>query len=946
MKPERFQEIERLYLLAMQLKTGKREAFLKEACAGDELLRKEVENLIGIAESRAMGDAARKLAGASADRTASYVESKSLARYRIMEKIGAGGMGVVYRAHDEHLQRDVAIKVLPPGILGDDSARRRFRREALTLSKLNHPNIETVHDFDQHDGVDLLVMEYIPGITLRARLLKGPLSEKEIASLGLQLAEGLAAAHSQKVVHRDIKPGNLLITPEERLKILDFGLAKMIQPSAPNEFMETVTLSQAILGTVPYMSPEQLRGEPLDERTDIYSAGTVLYEMATGQLPFQGRSASGLADEILHNPPPLPSQFMRDIFPLLEQIVLKCLEKEPSNRYQTARELSVDLRRLSAQVSAPVTEDRGIRLPWITRTKISILGVVAISLGVLLWAIWGGRIFAPREVENAVLRFRPHIMPTGSVWAGKPNLSPDGSKIAYACNQAGNLDIYVIDVNGNSPRQLTNDSALDDDPTWYPDGNTIAFYSERGGKNSVWKVDCQSGNVSPMLEDAGHPAISPDSKWIAFTRTMPDGKQRIGVALLSDPARQRIITHNDDGSGDHVDPAWSPDGKMVCYSSGRDLWVVRVDDGASAKQVTCPNQACTDPSWSSNGRELYFTSFQNGTKALWRAKLGGTPEPISIGAGSENHPTISKDGTKLTFSTSAGAHQLLILDRKSGTVSELSNLHDDNMGTIAPDNSKVVFLSCRGRDNRSLWVQPLRQGKPSGLPYPLNTQAGDSSHPAFSPDGQWVAYYQITNQQRDIYIIPATGGDPVQFTSDPASDIHPAWSKDGRKLAFVSERSGMAQIWIAPVAGGERAGPERMLGTKPLRAFSPAWSADGQRIAFMGGLADDFDVYVVAADGSMPATRLASGATEGMVRWDWSRNEVLASGIWGAETKTICRISVLRGGCQAMSPPLVLGLKTMPSPVFNISSDGNLIVFTREDPKGDVYLLEAVKGKF
>jgi len=279
---------------------------------------------------------------------------KTLSHYRVIEKIGAGGMGEVYRAHDERLERDVALKVLPAGTLSDESARQRFRKEALALSKLNHPNIATVFDFDTQDGVDFLVMELVEGVTLTDKLTAGALPEKEVARIGTQLAEGLAAAHDQRVVHRDLKPGNLRVTPDGRLKILDFGLAKFVRPVGRITTTEGTTESaptEAMAGTLPYMAPEQLRGETVDARSDLWASGVVLYEMATGRRPFEHKLATALADNILHQPPTPPSQLNPKVSSRLQEIILKCLERNPEHRYQSARELLADFRRLGA---APV----------------------------------------------------------------------------------------------------------------------------------------------------------------------------------------------------------------------------------------------------------------------------------------------------------------------------------------------------------------------------------------------------------------------------------------------------------------------------------------------------------------------------------------------------------------------------------------------------------------
>lgn len=264
---------------------------------------------------------------------------QTLSHYRIVEKIGAGGMGVVYRAHDEQLDRDVAVKVLPAGRLTDKVARKQFRKEALALARLNHPNIETVHEFGTQDGVDFLVMENIRGELLSDKLTEGVLPEQEAVRLGIQLAEGLAAAHEQGVVHRDLKPGNLMITPDGRVKILDFGLAKLLHPELPSDMTRSITVETgSVSGTVPYMAPEQLRGFETDARSDIYASGAVLYEMATGQRAFPEEQSALLIDAILNQTPAPPSTRNPCVTPALESVILKALEKEPSRRYQSARE--------------------------------------------------------------------------------------------------------------------------------------------------------------------------------------------------------------------------------------------------------------------------------------------------------------------------------------------------------------------------------------------------------------------------------------------------------------------------------------------------------------------------------------------------------------------------------------------------------------------------------
>ncbi len=310
-----------------------------------------------------------------------------LGHYCIVAEIGAGGMGVVYRAHDDHLDRDVALKMLPAGTLADEPARRRFRREALALSKLNHPNIATVFDFDTQHGVDFLAMELIAGATLDAKLKEGPLAERESLRLGMQLAEGLAAAHAEGVVHRDLKPGNLIVTPDGRLKILDFGVAMLLHPGGDYDVTRSATETVGVSGTLPYMSPEQLRGESVDARSDVYAAGIVLYEMATGCRAFPQTQGPQLIGAVLHETPARPSSINRQVTPELENVILKASDKEPSRRYQSAHELLVALEGLSTGGARPTGRER---LRWPIAVAGSLALVVVLVAGLLVGLNVGG----------------------------------------------------------------------------------------------------------------------------------------------------------------------------------------------------------------------------------------------------------------------------------------------------------------------------------------------------------------------------------------------------------------------------------------------------------------------------------------------------------------------------------------------------------------------------
>ena len=414
---ERWQKVEKIYHAALDRELSLRDAFVNEACGGDESLRQEVESLLtqegatgSFLEAPALEVAARGLAQEQArpEGDEGGMVGRTLSRHRVLAKLGAGGMGEVYRARDECLDRDVALKVLPAHTLADEAARKRFRKEALALSKLNHPNIATVHDFDTQDDVDFLVMEYVAGATLAKRITGGALPEKEVAQLGIQVAAALEEAQEQGVVHRDLKPGNVMVTPKGQAKVLDFGLAKLVRPVTDTAATESLTETPAAAGTLPYMPPEQLQGKVVDARTDLYALGALLYEMGTGQRAFPERESHRLITAILHETPQPPRALNREVSAGLESIILKALEKDPEHRYQSARELRVDLERLSGPepfLAVP-------RRPGLTRRQLvgmagaAMVALLAVPLGLNVGGLRDrllGTATAPRIQSIAVL---------------------------------------------------------------------------------------------------------------------------------------------------------------------------------------------------------------------------------------------------------------------------------------------------------------------------------------------------------------------------------------------------------------------------------------------------------------------------------------------------------------------------------------------------------------
>ncbi len=417
MDAERWQKIERVFHAALQAEPSRWATILEDSCAGDESLRREVESLLahyenaeGFIETPAFATAKPILcseqSSSASGRGAPFVVGAVIAQYRVLEKIGAGGMGVVYKAEDSKLGRLVALKFVPETLATDTSALERFQREARAASALNHPNICTIYDIQEFRGHPFIAMEYLDGRTLKDRLLGHPLDNDEISKLGIQIAEALSAAHSKGVVHRDVKPGNIIVTTSGVVKVLDFGLAKLIGSHGGNAPTRSLTETHTVTGTLPYMPPEQLRGRAVDARTDIYALGVVLFEMAAGRRPFVAETSPQLIDDILNSPPPPPRQVNPKVPPKLEEIILKCLEKDPEDRYQTAKEIAVDLRRMTAPSSASqrLAANRPNRFAKVPRLLWAAIPALTLAILMVGWILLRTTLFNP-ILSIAVLPF-------------------------------------------------------------------------------------------------------------------------------------------------------------------------------------------------------------------------------------------------------------------------------------------------------------------------------------------------------------------------------------------------------------------------------------------------------------------------------------------------------------------------------------------------------------
>ena len=792
-----------------------------------------------------------------------------LGRYRIEEEIGSGGMGVVYRVHDEKLARDLAIKVLRPGLLGSGQSRKRFRNEAMMLSKLNHPAIQIIHDFDEYEGTEYLVSELVPGMSLDQRVKMGPLPEKDVVQIGVQLAQGLAAAHAAGVLHRDLKPSNLRVTPQGHLKILDFGVATLSK-EALSQFSETLSAADApsnVAGTLPYMSPEQLLGNEADARSDIYSAGVVFYELATGQMPFRDALITKLTDAILHRAPAAPSTLNKKISADLERVILKCLEKDPELRYQSAKDLVADLRRMELQRNtatfAPVQEKKSGRAAMVA-------GAVALVLVAGVAAGWYWRVKHGGASGKPTLRYEQITNFADS--ATSPALSADGRMLTFIRGEntfLGPGQIYVKLLPSGEPVQLTHDAAPKMSPAFSPSADRIGYGSEANGGIDTWTVPTLGGQAGLMLANASGltwPAKVAEAGEMMFSEFTGQGIHMGVVAARDNRGEQRSIYLPQDPNGMAHRSNLSPDGKSVLVvEMNLGGWLpcrLVPFEGGTGKSVGPAPAQCTSATWSPDGKWMYFSANAGNGFHIWRqAYPDGVPEQLSTGPAEEQGLSFAPDGK--SFMTAVGSMQSTIW------------LHDGR-GERQITSEGFAFLPSFSRDERVL--------------YYLERNAS-STH--FVAGDLWSADLQ-TGEHR--HLLPGISMEHYDISADRT-----------KVLYVTADVQGHTPVWIAALDGSEA--PRKLTSLDAVRAlFGP----DGT-VYFVGGENGEMHLYRMKQDGSgltqvisQPAEFLYSVSPDGKQLAIWVKGAVWIQPVDGGKPEEMCSLCGTAGEeNRGVTPPLI-----------------------------------------
>jgi len=882
------------------------------------------------------------------------VIGKTISHYKILGKLGEGGMGVVYTARDTNLDRFVAIKVLPAEKVADPERKQRFVQEAKAASSLNHPNIITIYDIGQAQGVDFISMECVVGKTLDRLIPQRGMRLNEALKCAVQIADALARAHSAGIIHRDLKPGNIMVNEHGLVKVLDFGLAKLTEVTSADGDESTRTMRPSteqgkIVGTVAYMSPEQAEGKKVDARSDIFSFGSVLYEMVTGEKPFHGDTKASTLAAILKDNPRPASQVVVDVPREVERLISRCLRKEVNQRCQHMDDVKIALQELKEDLDSGVLGAASVSRPNPHRRLHWILSVAAAAV-VAMIGVWLVR--SKREVPETQLVTVPLTSYPGH--QSIPSFSPDGTQVAFAWDgeKQDNSDIYVKQIGVEPPYRLTNDPAMDYSPVWSPDGRLIAFLREvSAGKTAVMLIPQRGGSERILAEIDGAvrrlaygPFLSwtPDSKWLVAP-TSTTGQRGWALHLFStETGEQRQLTNPPmEDSGDTA-PAVSPDGRTLVFSRvspdyyNVTLWLLRLGEGYKPldreEKVQTGEMTNTSAAWLPDGREFVF-SFGAGTNfGLSRiaASKDALPRRINLDASRASAPAISQLGSRLAFQTERYDLNIWRIDlkgrdQKPGLPSRfLASTQLEMYPAYSPDGRRIAFMSQRSGTDE-IWICDSDGSKTAQL----TSLAGSAIYgPSWSPDNQNIALTVAQKgMKEDIYVVSVNGGVPRRMMTDPAEDKWPYWSHDGKWIYFSSTRSGREEIWKMPSTGGDAVQITRNSGDTPNE------SPDGKFLYYMKGWPDAVSVWKASVDGSQEVKVLDSVHSEGQ----WA---VGKAGIYFF--KTPGKIGDSDISFYEFATGQIRKVVTIQRPVggrIAVSPDGGTILYPQSDESGSVLML-------
>jgi eukaryotic-like serine/threonine-protein kinase len=766
---------------------------------------------------------------------AEFQSGQTVAHYKVLSLLGEGGMGKVYLAQDTKLNRKVALKFLPLRLAGNQDHMRRFTQEAKSAAALHHPNIAQIFEIGDSEDAHYIAMEFVEGETLRELISRRKLEIKKAVELAAQVASGLATAHKAGVIHRDIKPDNLIVTAGGQIKILDFGLAKLVErqrPAAGASHLTTMqmpssshneTLPGVILGTVSYMSPEQARGEKLDHRTDIFSLGVVLYEMATGERPFKGKSVIDTLHAIINHEPPPVVKLNSQTPPELADLLGKALAKEPAERYQHAGDFELDLRRLKKGIESNTlisTQSRTLALPEKAgRQRVLSLTVIGLILVLgLIGAGWMLRGF--NRTTSAGWSTAGTVATQLTNYGGSESsaaLSPDGRSFVFVSEHGGTPDLWLRQIAGGEPVRLTNDPAEEADPIYAPDGETIYFARIDGTGPSIWRIGALGGQARRIVGSARKPAPSPDGRSLAYLAPDSDGTGDTLVVSGLDGSATRTLARSFTGGDLNGRAAWSPDGRWLAYNRWElfapfNLFVSDVNSGKERQvtQFTKSQEGVETQTWLPDNRHLIVsftqsTFFQSdlGLLDIQDGSISRLTLNVARGFGSLS---VSADGSRLIATANQTQREVWKVplgpdpEANGRAAVRVLDSSQDPMWTFVSRDGRTLLFNNATTGTRNLWTVPLDHSAP---PRQITTIAGDNvMHSSLSPDGSRAAFVSRATGYSEVWTQNVDGSDLRQLTNDQAAVAWPVWSPDGEWIVFASLRGRQWETWRVRAAGG------------------------------------------------------------------------------------------------------------------------------------------------
>lgn len=968
MKRERWQKLDELFHLALEREADARSSFVAQATAGDEDLRRELDSMLlhfeqsnSFIETPAYAVAAEEIVE---HESPEQLIGTTLGPYRILDVLGKGGMGVVYRALDEELQRKVALKFLHPELTGDKSRILRFKQEARAASALNHPNILTVFAIGEIDGRHYISTELVEGETLRELMKSRQMSLSQILSVASQISSALASAHAAGIMHRDIKPENIMLRPDGYLKVLDFGIAKLIEPSISDSELSTLinTEQGTIIGTIQYMSPEQARGLAVDARTDIWSLGVVLFEMLAGHPPFEGKTKSDVMVAILEHEPPALSNLNTGKSDAIQRIVTKAITKDREDRYQSAEELLNDLRDFeqseasvylerpllpnvnrhlvaeTAKQRTKATDDPGaIRaassaeyiVSEIKQHKLRAGGVLAALALILTSASFGVLRYIERSKPAGQLQTMNMSRLTTSGKARGAAISPDGKYVAYVKQDDGSRSLWLRQVGTTNDIQIS--SQIDGGGLVFSPDGAYLYYRNFFGDLSRMHV---LGGASNLLLKGVTSSVSfsPDGKRFAFLRAIAGTEEMSLLVANADGTGEMLLASRKHPESFAQAVAWSPDGKVIAcgvtHSDAQGTYMsvvqVRVESGQTEAITSERWFEVTALTWLSDGSGLLVMVAERGS--LFQQKIWKIPYPngearrLTNDLATYNGLSITADSkTLVTMEEGLALNIWVTRDGERAKARQVTQRTGKYLGVSWTPDGRLVYSS-DASGNWDIWTKGTSEGDERQLTSNQNANV----LPSVSPDGRYVLFTSNRSGNFNIWRMDIDGGNAKQLTHGNY-DYASSWSPDGRWVVYVQQAAGQQSVWRVSIDGGQP------LQLTNVDSESPVFSPDGKLIACSYGN----KVAIIPADGGQP-----------LKTFDIPTPFIIEPGFqWTPDGRALTYVDTRGGVSNIWSQPVVGGprkqitdFKSDEIASFALSRDGQFAI-SRGTETGDVVLI-------